>query len=419
MTPIQIRYPLDPSGNAPSNRIDGERHTLSPNRRYRCFATDYGAFFSKSVVIRDLTTGLELTPDQYFFSELYELPSDRYGKEIFAIVIITDPEVGTEIEIDYQCLGGEYGTSATAVIQMIEKLQLDDRPIEWGDIINKPTEFRPVHHYHDVGDVYGFEYEVHALERIRQAILIGDAASHDVIYKYIDGIDAALRNLIVANNEAFVEHTNNIDNPHKVTADQLNCYVRSEVDRFVNTLTQAVQAHVNDHDNPHQVTAAQLKVYLKTETDTFLNDLEARLTRALAAHTSNQDNPHKVTAAQLSCYTIAQIDQLLSSINNAATTHLKDFNNPHKVTAAQVGLGNVSNFTTALPADVVAGASSTTFVTPAGVKAMRTDHAASGDHDARYIKKGVAESMAITEIGGKAYVYIAGAWRQFWPAVWQ
>lgn len=419
MTPITIRYPLDPSGVAPSNMIDGERHTLAPNRRWRCVATDYGAFFADSVRITDLTTGQVLTKDQYFEGELYEQPSDRYGKEIYAILVIVDPEVGTEISIDYQCLGGEYGTSATAIIQMIEKLQLDNRPIEWGDIINRPTEFRPVHHYHDAGDIYGFEYLVHVLERIRQAIIIGDAASHDVIYTYIDKLEVELRNLIVSNNDAFVAHVNDTSNPHRVTPDQLNCYIRPEVDNFISALTLALNTHKADKNNPHNVTAAQLKVYLKTEIDSLLAALEKKLSDAGAAHAADRNNPHNVTAAQLNCYTIPQIDTLLSSMNTGLTTHVNDKNNPHVVTKTQVGLGNVDNYRTAVNADMTAGTSTTLFTTPAGVQARVAAHAGSGDHDARYIKKGAAEETAITTWNGNAYVYVSGAWRQFWPPLWQ
>jgi hypothetical protein len=191
MTPAVIRYPLDPTGVNPNNLIQGEIQNLTANRNVRAIAPNYGAFFTESLIVTDMATNQVLTPStQYYAAELYELPTDRYGKQICAIILITDPTVSNQVSLQYQTLGGPYGTSATAIIQQIENLQLDTRPVAWGDILGRPSAFPPAFHLHDIGDVYGFEYLVHAVDRVRTAIETNQAGALDLFYSYIDQIFA-------------------------------------------------------------------------------------------------------------------------------------------------------------------------------------------------------------------------------------
>jgi hypothetical protein len=186
MAPIIVRYNLDPTGVSPDNLVQGEAHTLV-GRLVRSIAPIYGAFFAGSMVVTDQTTGLPLVRGQQWYpGELYDVPTALYGKDIFAIVIITDVNVSSSVSLQYQSVGGEYGTSDNAIIQQLATLNVDARPVAWPDIIRKPADYPPSMHLHDAGDVYGFEYVVHALERVRAALEFGDEISHDQIYNYID-----------------------------------------------------------------------------------------------------------------------------------------------------------------------------------------------------------------------------------------
>lgn len=194
MTPAVIRYPLDPTGVNPNNLVTGEIQNLTANRNVRAIAPNYGAFFTNSLIVTDMATNKALTPNtQYYAAELYELPTDRYGQQICAIILITDPTVSNTVSLQYQTLGGPYGTSATAIIQQIENLQLDTRPVAWGDILGRPSAFPPAFHLHDIGDVYGFEYLVHAVDRVRTAIETNQASALDLFYSYIDQLFAAFQ----------------------------------------------------------------------------------------------------------------------------------------------------------------------------------------------------------------------------------
>lgn len=183
--PVILRYPLDPTGTSPNNLVQGEPQVLT-NSSIRCAATKYGAFFSESLRVKDVTTQQFLNPSQYEAVEMYEQASIQFSKEICSIVLIKDTSVSNNVLLTYQALGGEFSTSQEAVIQQITQLNLDNRPAEWGNILDKPSAFPPAQHLHDIGDLYGFEYIVQALERLKNAIEMGDRISHDQIYAYID-----------------------------------------------------------------------------------------------------------------------------------------------------------------------------------------------------------------------------------------
>jgi len=220
-TPNVIRYPLDPTGTNPDNLVSDEPHQM-PARQIRAIATEYGAFYTESVTVVDAATNQPLVKGvQYYPAELYEVPTGMFGKEVCAIIMITDPSVSANVKITYQAVGGEYSRSVTAIIQQIEALNLDDRPVEWGSIINKPSEYPPSHHLHDLGDIYGFEYMVHALDRIRAAILMGDDVSHDTIYQYIDARDNYVIGLIQSQSDALAAHIADKNNPHETTKAQV------------------------------------------------------------------------------------------------------------------------------------------------------------------------------------------------------
>jgi hypothetical protein len=186
MTPVIVRYPLDPTGINLNNLVQGETHEMV-RRKVRAIATIYGAFFSESLKVVDFATQQELIAGtQFIAAEMYELPTQRYGKEVCAIILILDESVGDKVSLQYQAVGGEFSSSFTAITQMLEDLALDERALGWTAIVDRPTEFPPSHHFHDAGDTYGWESILHALDKVRSAIAAGDRLSHDAIYRYID-----------------------------------------------------------------------------------------------------------------------------------------------------------------------------------------------------------------------------------------
>lgn len=188
---LPVAYPLDLTGVSADNFIQGEAHTLTHNRPVRVLVPIYGGFFTESVTVVDQVGNRVLVKDtDYECAELYEVPTAKSGKEVCALILVTNTAVSDNVAVSYQAVGGEYSNSPEALLTIVSALENDNRPVTWPAIINKPSEFPPSHHLHDVGDVYGFEYLVHALERIRRAIEVGDSLQHDQIFRYIDNVMA-------------------------------------------------------------------------------------------------------------------------------------------------------------------------------------------------------------------------------------
>lgn len=186
---IIYKYPLDLSGVNPNNLILGEQHTL-PVGQNRAIVPNYGAFFATTLVVRDLSSGQVLIPRiQFKAVQLYTEATQRTGQEITSIIVVTDPAVSSRVAIDYQVLGGDFSYSVSALEQMLTTLNLDSRPVEWGDLIGTPTDYPPSPHLHDAGDLYGFEYLVEAVEAVRQAILVGNEGVITQLRSYIAEVD--------------------------------------------------------------------------------------------------------------------------------------------------------------------------------------------------------------------------------------
>lgn len=383
----QIVYPLDLTGEASSNLITGEVHDLSglPANQNRAFVLNYGPFFTTGLIVKNAADGTVLTPStldnpngQYVATQLFVDMTLRTGKDICSVIVITDTTLpaGLQVSVTAQMLGGEYSASVDAIQQLIDGLSLGNQPVTWAGILGKPVLFPPAPHLHDLGDIYGFEYLVAALERIVQAIYIGDTAQLNAIYQYID---------------------------HEVAGLQTN----------ISTVSQNLTAHIADHTNPHQVTAAQVglgnvqnypiattaQAQAGASTTSYMTPalvaaaVTTQVGTTLTAHINNHSNPHVVTQAQVGLgnvqnYAMATTAQaqagtvstaymspatVAAAITTQALTplnaHINNQSNPHVVTAAQVGLGNVQNYGLASTADAQAGTSNAAYMTPALVAA--------------------------------------------------
>ena|ERR1035437_5634663 len=179
------RYPLDPTGIDNNNLVVGEPHTLTANP-IRTIAPIYGAFFTGSVEITDTVTGqLLINTVDYSCVELLQTPSEMYGKEICYIILIINPMIHDTVVLNYQVLGGLYCNSGISVANLYETITKDARPINWIDVLNKPSLFPPSPHLHDGKDLYGFEYLVSALERIRNAIVVSDVPAYESVIDWL------------------------------------------------------------------------------------------------------------------------------------------------------------------------------------------------------------------------------------------
>lgn len=371
MGTIILKYPEDPTGLNPNNLVINEPHDLGGGRN-RAFVPNYGSYFTESMIITEVATGRVLTKGtHYIAAQLQQDATLAMSKEICAVVVITDPDVRDLLLFTYQVVGGVFSTSVSAIAKMIEALDIDERAVEWGGLIGIPSAFPPSPHLHDIGDVYGFEYLVEALDALRNAILIGDEAAHDELRQFINYQDGINANAIAGLNADFDAHEANRANPHATTKLQVGL------------------GNVQDYDVATTLEAQAGTVNTKYMTPLRTFEAIAQLgTAPLNAHISDKANPHAVTKAQVSLgsvenYGIAtQSEAETGSVNIKymtplttkqaislqavipLNTHINNQTNPHAVTKLQVGLGSVLDYGVAIQTEAEAGTSNLKYMTP-------------------------------------------------------
>lgn len=366
-----FKYPLDPTAVNPNNRIVNEEHELGAGLN-RAIVPNYSAFYSQSMTVTVEGQLEPLVPNQqYIAAQLHADATASMDREVCMVIVITDPTVFGKVILNYQTVGGEFSISVDALRRAIEDEDLDERTVSWGDIIARPSAFTPAPHLHDIGDLYGFEYVVEALESIRMAILVGDEAIHEEIRQWVRVEDGKLRDTIEETNRILNLHTLDYENPHKVNKAQVGL-------GFVENLPLASEEDMTTgSSNAHYVTPVRTREAIEHFALVPLN-----------AHIARQDNPHAVTKAQVGLSDVdnfatatKEIMESGTSTNNFVTplltkqaidhhaliplnAHTARTDNPHGVTKAQVGLSEVQNYGAAGENDARVGTSNTLYMTP-------------------------------------------------------
>lgn len=219
----KIIYPLDLTGELASNLISSEQHTIGVDRQ-RAFALNYGPFFVDSVLIVDAKDNRRLVRGVdfeciYIIPELIKVSG---GKDVAGVILITNPDVSTQISVSYQIVGGHYCSNVYVINKAIEDVIADTRIVNWENILKKPSTFQAAPHLHDIGDTYGLEYIVSILSRINQTIVAGNSEVTNDLLKNIESVKTEL----TAIHNAYVARR---DNPHVVTAEQVNCYDKEAI----------------------------------------------------------------------------------------------------------------------------------------------------------------------------------------------
>jgi len=181
-----FKYPLDLLGTSAANKVINEAHTIG-TRKGRIFCANYGPFFGGSVVLVDVVSGKTLKPiDDYKLVHYYKEAADRTGQAVYTAVQVSNLDVSTTLLFSAQMVGGEFSYSKYAIIQALEALQNDERPVAWGDLIGVPSQFVPSPHLHDAYDLYGMKYVVESNADVAAAIREGDAASRALLLEQIN-----------------------------------------------------------------------------------------------------------------------------------------------------------------------------------------------------------------------------------------
>lgn len=187
MQPL-FRYGLDLTGSNPDNFVGDEKHVLS-DRRNRAVVTKAGPFYADNVVMVDmadlriLIRGIDYVP-----IELNQIMSLRTGKDVFGALLVINRQVSKNIQVSYQCVGGEWEQTAQTLFDLLDKIPDDGLDFSWYEIDGKPKEWFPTPHFHPIGTPSGFEEICHKLDKIQNAISYTDLPAYKNLILYINSI---------------------------------------------------------------------------------------------------------------------------------------------------------------------------------------------------------------------------------------
>lgn len=185
--PVYHRYPEDLTGVNPDNSVVGEVIVLN-DRPIRVGVPKYAPFFSKSLVITDQLTNRILVKDvDYRVPIISQEATLRTGEEIADAFLIENTSVSPNIIVNYQVLGGNYQSNIANITQIYESYINDNRSVDWvSGVYAKPDAYPPSLHPHWLADIFGFEPVTVQLERIAQAIMLGNTPAFEMFLQSIE-----------------------------------------------------------------------------------------------------------------------------------------------------------------------------------------------------------------------------------------
>jgi hypothetical protein len=219
--------PLDLTAAALTNKIVGEAHTVNGTVG-RTIATNYGGFYTESLIVRNADTLVVLQPGLHYVAiHLNKQGSLASGKEVCGVINFLNNYNG-DVLIDYQAIGGQYSGNVDAIRQLIDSIAQDERPVTWGSILFAPDQFTPAAHLHHLKELFGWEGVITLLDEIRNNILVGDQGARDAMYKWLEyqlglqqeAIDVAIAAIPAAIAGKLDKAQNLLDLPNKKTARQ-------------------------------------------------------------------------------------------------------------------------------------------------------------------------------------------------------
>ena len=196
--PVYHRYPEDLTGVNPDNSVVGEVIALN-DRPIRVAVPKYAPFFVKNLVVYDQLTLRRLTLGvDYRVPIISQEATLRVGEEIGDAFLIENRDVSPNIIVDYQVLGSDYQNNIANITQIYESYINDNRSVDWlTGVYGKPDAYPPSAHPHWLSEIFGFEPLTVELERIANAITLGNTPAFEMFLESIETRFATIQDMEV------------------------------------------------------------------------------------------------------------------------------------------------------------------------------------------------------------------------------
>lgn len=203
---VQYTYPFDPNGTATTNKVVGERHTITPvnGPDFRILIPRAAPYFKSSLQLLHVASNTPLLEGIHWAAgHKFDRASNTAPfLAIYGSILILDNTIEGVVELtQYQTLGGEFTINETLALQVLANAQLDPRLAKWDNVLNVPTTYDPLLHRHHASESTGYEDMVGTLNRLADAIIASLGQS---------SVDQVARS-----------HISNTNNPHNTMLAQL------------------------------------------------------------------------------------------------------------------------------------------------------------------------------------------------------
>lgn len=225
-------YPFDPTGKKPSNLVQGEMHTVSPQTNippdypnFFLVIPEVGPFFEDGFKVEHFSSNgtreLNLGTD-FYFAYHFVSASRATGKRLYGGIALNNMALTGALRISYQTVGGPWAINLNIATRMLANVASNPRITTWESVIELPHAFPVIDHEWHLDDMVGMSEMVEAIEDLTSKIRTGGQAS-------------------------MLEHINARGNVHGLTARDIN------LDKVPN-FPVATYKQIDDGDNESLVT---------------------------------------------------------------------------------------------------------------------------------------------------------------------
>lgn len=188
MTYPIIRYAFDPTGYSPNNAITGEEHILPVKTGpFHVIAPFYGPYFNNGLTLKLYKDNVLLEAGiHYGCVGLTHDLTGRFNDEVCELLLIKGMSAGNTITVSYQSVGGLYQNYIKGMLDLYNATLVDERKVDWENLLNKPTHFQPAYHFHTPSDVVGWAPPIVAVERLINVLSWRNVPAFDALVKYVD-----------------------------------------------------------------------------------------------------------------------------------------------------------------------------------------------------------------------------------------
>lgn len=159
---ITVRPIPDFTGSDPDYKVTNELHELSKTGEWT-FTVNFGAFHAQGFVVRDKKTGRVMrlgVGEDYRLGAMQAEPTMKsLSGGVMSCVTLNKEKLGginpPDVYLDYQYVGGKYGSNCEAIVDAITDLQ--NKPVEmwWSNVLQKPIAYPPMFHTHHASTITG------------------------------------------------------------------------------------------------------------------------------------------------------------------------------------------------------------------------------------------------------------------------